>query len=275
MSSNIKYFFALIFFSLYAFASERIVTKSIEEFAKAVEKRAAEKPIEEILVVYDLDSTLLMMEQDLGSDQWYNWQADLIKSGRSKLAVATNFNELFQLQGMLFALGRMKSVEKSTPDVVKRLQQKKIKGIVLTSRGPNYRGDTEEELNAVGIEFLSSAFGPPAGFAGTFLPEGFSKPREISYMNGIIMGSGQDKGKLLRFLLKKTGVSFKTIFFLDDTLVNIENMESEFLKDTEVNTFHYIALDVREKAFKKNKRKAIREWNQLRPVLKSVYGYGF
>ena len=32
---------------------------------------------DQVLVVFDIDNTLLAMEQDLGSDQWYYWQKDL------------------------------------------------------------------------------------------------------------------------------------------------------------------------------------------------------
>ena len=31
---------------------------------------------ENILVVFDIDNTLLAMEQGLGSDQWYEWQKE-------------------------------------------------------------------------------------------------------------------------------------------------------------------------------------------------------
>ena len=33
----------------------------------------------QVLVVFDIDNTLLAMEQGLGSDQWYYWQKDLEK----------------------------------------------------------------------------------------------------------------------------------------------------------------------------------------------------
>ena len=32
-----------------------------------------------ILVVFDIDNTLMAMEQGLGSDQWYDWQKHLSK----------------------------------------------------------------------------------------------------------------------------------------------------------------------------------------------------
>ena len=37
---------------------------------------------DQVLVVFDIDNTLLAMEQDLGSDQWYYWQKDREKEGR-------------------------------------------------------------------------------------------------------------------------------------------------------------------------------------------------
>ena len=65
----------------------RVVDKSKE----LVEKYSKEN----VLVVVDVDNTLLAMNQDLGSDQWYNWQSGLLKDDPSSPdLVAADFQGL-------------------------------------------------------------------------------------------------------------------------------------------------------------------------------------
>lgn len=86
------------------------------------------------------------------------------------------------------------------------------------------------------------------------------------------MGSGQNKGKILKSILKKTGFKFKVVIFQDDTLKNIENMESELKDEIDLYTFYYTHELERVEKFNKDKSKASKEWQQLRPVIKSVFG---
>ena len=81
------------------------------------------------------------------------------------------------------------------------------------------------------------------------------------------MGSGQNKGQLLRGLLKKLNLQFKTIVFVDDTLKNVENIESEYKDDKSVYAFLYTHEEKRVKNFEKDKTQVWKEWNLLRPAL--------
>lgn len=260
-----------VFFNSVVFASERITIGHIENLREFISSKQTEVGVNNILVVYDFDNTLMAMNQDLGSDQWYNWQSELIKNKSSKNRVAEDKEKLFQINYRLFALSKMHPTEKQTVQVVKDIQEKKIKSIILTSRGPLYRNDTEIELNDVGLNFKNSAIGPEGGFASTYLPENLKDARPISYMDGILMGSGQDKGALLDSLLEKTKNQFKVIVFVDDTLKNIENMENQLSKKVDLYTFYYTHEEDRVLKFKKDKSKAIRDWNQLNRTLKAIF----
>ncbi len=256
----------------YASASERIITKTIDKMAAVVSEKKALVGADNILVVYDFDNTLMAMDQDIGSDQWYNWQSELIRNKKMKFAVATTRGGLFDVHYKIFALGKMHVVESQIPRVVKEIQQMKIKSIILTSRGSVLRNDVETELGDADMEFKSSAFGPSGGYPSTFLPEGIENAREISYMDGILMGSGQNKGKILKSVLKKAQAQFKVIIFLDDTLKNIENMENELKNEVELYTFHYTHEQDRVEQFNKDQSKAKREWQKIKPVIQTVFG---
>lgn len=261
-----------LIYTNYALASERITTKSFAQIQQFIAAKSAAVGVENILIVYDFDNTLMAMDQDIGSDQWYNWQSELLRAKKTKNAVATTRSELFEIHYKISALGKMHFVEAQIPEIVKSIQSLKIKSIILTSRGSILRNDIESELGAAELEFRKSAFGPEGGFPGNFIPEGLENAREISYMDGIIMGSGQHKGKILKAILKKTSNSFKTIVFVDDTLKNIENMENELKTDVDLYTFFYTHEQERVEKFSKDKNKAKLEWKRLKLAIDLVFG---
>ncbi|MFZ3229419.1 MAG: DUF2608 domain-containing protein [Pseudobdellovibrio sp.] len=265
------FFITIFVIPFFCLASGKVDTLKIEDIEKVALEKIASVGSENVLVIYDIDNTLLAMNQDLGSDQWFNWQADLVKAKKFKFAAAKTFNDLLALQKKLFALSSMHPVQKDTSEIVKRIQQQKIQSIVLTSRGVELRSDTERELKKANIDFSKSAFGPANGYAETFFIEGDESSKPISFMNGIIMGSGQNKGKVLKAILQKAEIKFKVILFADDTVSNIENIENEFSKDVDLYTFHYTHEDKHIKAFEKNKSKAIHDWRRLRPVLSEIF----
>ena len=219
------------------------------------------------LYIFDFDNTLMAMQQELGSDQWYNWQSELIQKNDKKYAVAKTKGELFDIQYKLFALGKMRPVEPETAQIVKSLQKNGYKVIILTSRGSEYRTDTEKELTSLDLNFIDSAIGPRGGILEPYLPDLISNPRLVTYQNGILMGSGQDKGLLIRDLLEKTGYKPNKIIFIDDTPKNITNVDKEFDKsELQVHVVQYDAELKNVKKFEKDKSKVIRHWKLLKPV---------
>lgn len=248
-------------------AAERITTKSLQDVQNYVSKKKNDNGAENILVIFDFDNTLMAMNQDLGSDQWYQWQSELLKVGNRKMAMVNNRAELFDLHYKLFALGKMHFVEKNTVQIVKDIQNMKIKSIVMTSRGYELRNDLETELAEGDLSFEKSAPGPEGGYAALFKPDGIENARAVSYQNGILMGSGQNKGKLLRAFLKKLNLKYKNIIFVDDTLKNIENVEKEYSEDSSVVVFYYTYEEERVKKFEKNKNQVLNEWKKVKPVI--------
>ena len=157
-------FFLLIFCSLGVFAtdglgqsaalqapvSSRIETANFGEVFTRVKELVESQGAENVLFVVDIDNTLLAMNQDLGSDQWFNWQSELLnKSPDSPDLVASDIEGLLRVQGTLFALSRMHPPEPMIPAVVQGVQLMECKSIVLTSRGPEFRDAAERSLRAV------------------------------------------------------------------------------------------------------------------------------
>ncbi len=250
---------------------------------------------ENVLVVYDNDNTLLAMNQNLGSDQWFHWQETLLddqakgKKVNPRELVAQKFSGLVDVQGYLFALSEMHPPQPSLPKMVAEIQAEHFPSIILTSRGVHFRDSLERELERQGYHFASDDRKLPGnGFTGTYLPYSLENPEEfgltkeevaawklraplpVSYWSGIYMVTGQNKGAVLRTLLHRTKASYKAIAFLDDQLKHCERMQKAFEKsDLELLTVRYSAEDKNVAAFEKgNKRDEIAGWDALKSYFK-------
>ena len=270
-------------------SSEEETVKFSDVFDR-VQREVDAHGVDNVLLVVDVDNTTLAMEQPLGSDQWYNWQYNFIfKDIQSPDRVATNLNELLQVQGVLFMLGRMRPPEPEIPDFIEKIQQLGCCSIVLTSRGPEFRPATERELKRNGYDFSDSALKIAEPTRGSFLPydktrpntDGLSKqelnslrePRPVSYSSGIMMTAGQHKGYMLRTLLARSQRTFRSVIFVDDHKKHTARMTEAF-KDSGIATacFHYVREQKNVKAFEKSNKKLVAEkWKTLNEAITKVF----
>lgn len=289
-------FFALLWAltSLTTFAGQSLVTSSFQEIEKKALELGKKHGESNVLIVLDIDNTILTMPQSLGSDQWFTWQYnDCIKMKKQETyCTGRNMGELLKLQGQLFALSKMIPTEADAPKTVKNLQSKGFKVILLTSRGPDYRNSTERELKRNGYDLRKSSIGPKGGYPATYIPYDMKnlklsgitkeeaavaklkKARKISYMNGVMMTSGLNKGIMLKSLLAKTKTKFKGIIFADDHEKHTKRMQAILgnKKDIELVTFRYGKIDPQVKSFNKSdKKEVIKAFNTFQKTLKTVF----
>ena len=261
-----------------------------------------------VLVVSDLDNTLLAMNQDLGSDQWYNWQRALAKEQPDhRDLVALQKMSLLEIQWLLYAISGMHPPEDKTVETIENLQQKKVTTLILTSRSPQVRDATERELKKNGYHFKRTAlsipqenknlgsycpFEPPAepkiGQKCTFSDDHQTKfkltpqtvtyiqekgVRPVSYAQGVFMTAGQHKGAMLKTILKKSKKHFKGIIFIDDASRHVEHMYESF-KNTEIEIVSYLYTREAEKVKKfeqGDKKNAKTSWNLFRETSNTVF----
>lgn len=280
-----------------AFAKATIIQSKEFSAVQVVTRQLAKKfSPSEILVVFDNDNTLLQMDGDLGSDQWFQWQTNLLETTNSA-KVASDFSGLLRVQGLLFTLGTMSPPGgKAQVEMALDIRQH-FPTIVLTARGCTYepgksssfRDATHRELKRNGYEFESSAIEPKAGFGGSFEPydagsiaklgltdaekkqmKVTDKPPRTCYNNGIFMTSGQHKGLMLRTLLQKTGNlnRFKAILAVDDKEKYCVQFEEAFHSKAEVHCVRYGAADGRVSAFEASDKKAVTQgWQTLKKAM--------
>lgn len=240
---------------------------------------------EAVLVAFDLDNTLLAKEADLGSDAWYVWQEALLKKpsphkqdltfedlgvpedlrlipdpGAGGTAVAQDLAGLLRIQGALYQAGPMRLTQPVVRDVVERIQGRGFPTLVVTSRGPAFRGPTMRELARNGLDFTSSAPGcpedvPPCAFSwrSADLARTFSEKERpclgdpsrltgerVLYERGVYMTAGQHKGAMLRLLLSRLQTRVSAVVFVDDTWKHLDRVRTAFaFQPVEVHAFYF------------------------------------
>jgi len=266
-------------------------TADFAEVGAAVVQYAHKVKPERILLVLDIDNTLLAMDHPLGSDQWFEWQRYLIDhEPDSEEKVADTFDGLLDAQGLLYNISHMHPPQENLPGMIRRLQALGIRTVVLTSRGPEFRAATERELRRNGYDFAKSAMPVHNIPSGSFLPYdpenpekdgltkaeldnfNLSKPRPITYENGIMMTSGQHKGAMLLTLLEDAKDDVDVVVYDDDNIKHVANVYAAVLsRGKEITAFHYTRENANMKKFDySNKKDVNRRWRKLSNVLEEV-----
>ena len=217
---------------------------------------------ENILVVFDIDNTLLAMEQDLGSDQWYHWQKDLEAEEPCSQRLV---NDRLAAQGALYFASAMRPTQPNAADQVRRLQDAGLRVIALSARGSDYRLATFRELRRNGFSFWPGAWPPAAGYVEAFQPEGL--PRPVRYEDGVVFAAGQDKGLVLQDLLKRSGEDAPLLIVMaDDKQDNLKAVMKAFSwTPTKVQAWRYTGEDANVQAF--DAEAAAGQWEALQPAL--------
>ena len=219
--------------------------KSLGEFETAIHAYVQQRD-DNILVVFDIDDTLLQSSSFFGGDTWYNWQRgrpiEHVSRGIENIADKDKIQCIFDKLGVFFELGQQMPTEAGAAGLVSRLQAK-YAVMALTSRAPGYRSGTERELIRANIDFSTSHLLP--GFQTlAFDFDDSGRSARVSYENGIAMTSGSNKGLVLQDLLGKLNRSYSAIFFIDDGKRNIDNMQVAWQnKKTFVDIYHYVGVD--------------------------------
>ena len=285
---------ALLGFAATAYYSYASDFRETDTFAPIVER--ARSYVEQygrgnVLFVVDIDNTLLAMDRDLGSDQWFEWQEYLLEhEPESPHLVADNFSDLLDVQGILFATGSMHPPEAEQPEQIAAIQEMGLDTLVLTSRGDDFRAATLRELKRVGYDFgptspairlfeangngryeTCSRFAPydinhPKRYG--LQPEevevfGLSdEPRQISYGDGVLMIAGQHKGAMLLVFLHLLDHEYDAVLYVDDHGRHVSRVYDALVRrGIEVTTYHYTHEDARVDRFAYGDKSCVtRQW---------------
>gem|GEM_PF-301514 len=240
-----------------------------EEVAWHVDSLTAVYGAEEVLLVFDIDNTLLVSDRSLGTPSWFTWQDSLINvNSDSPFRAAEDFSGLLDLQGLIYFLGRMHLTEELLPQLINQWHDDGHSTLVLTSREPTFNDATQRELSEAGFSFAAGQPGVDPEFRGVHLPYsmdelllcglteeeftgfGLNAPREIRYEDGVLMVAGQHKGAMLLILLAHCPEYFPAVVFVDDSHENVERVFDALEgRGIDINAFRYGAEDSMVEAF--------------------------
>ncbi|WNM63132.1 DUF2608 domain-containing protein [Candidatus Nitrospira neomarina] len=279
--------------------------ETFEEVEKKTSELIAKYGPTNVLVVCDLDNTLLAMNQDLGSVQWYDWQKTFASDHPDRVMLKDM--NLLEIQWLLYSNSGMHPPEQALPEILGKLQNKNVTTLILTSRSPPVRDATRRELVKNGYLLARTALNIPQENKNleSYCPfEPPSEPKEdqpctftdhhqgkyqltpqeinyiqtkgvrpVSYAQGVYMTAGQHKGAMLKTILTKSKKNFKGIIFVDDTNQHVENVYDSF-KETDIEIVSYLYTQEAEKVkfFEQgDKHNAKTSWKLFRETSNAIF----
>ena len=240
-------------------------THDLSVFAADVIRTAESAGKDRVLVVLDIDNTLLAMEQDLGSDQWYEWQKQQRKNSPCDLRVVA---DRLAVQGAVYFASAMRPTQADAAAQVREIQDLGLPVIALTSRGVAFRLQTFRELRRNGYDLRRNAIGPDGGWDEDFIPDHGIRPAR--YEDGVFLTTGQHKGAMLKDLLDKTGTPLPgVILMLDDKRDNLDAVSETFSAlGVPVRAWRYSGEDENVAGFDEDSSHGM--WQELLPAMETI-----
>ncbi|PWU16514.1 MAG: hypothetical protein C5B45_00300 [Chlamydiae bacterium] len=222
----------ILFFSIALFICSSIDAKIIEinYFNESIPYLT-----QDTLFILDIDDTLLVPKQMLGSDMWFE---DRIKQQKGSEAFEKTLNEWEGIRHFT----QMQIVEPGTQKTIEDLQKKKHIIIGLSTQSLTLSKVTFHQLISNQIDLRVTA--PQENYYFQ------NENKGVLYVNGILFTSGTSKGKALFQLLEKTKQRFKRIVFMNDKGSHLADIEKEAEKNhVEFFGLRYGYSDFRKKSF--------------------------
>jgi hypothetical protein len=228
---------------------------------------------------------------DLGGEAWYDWQNDEVKAGALD-KMAGGVDELLALQGALFFLFPMRATDPGLKDVLAELEKAGFPMIVITSRGSEFRFDTERDIARAGFPFERTGIALAPGRFWTYVPydinaieaSGFLSKKDaetfglkdampVSYRKGLLLTAGQHKGIVLRSLLHRSTAKIGAILYVDNKEIQLKRVADAFNGlGIEVKPVQYVGMETEDAAFKQDERRLDKAWFKWDALMRFVRG---
>lgn len=206
------------------------------------------------LVLLDIDDTLMIPVQSLGSDVWFRYRKEELEKGgiTSKEALEKALSEWEAIRH----LTKMKLVEPGIDQVVAKMQKEGFLIMGLTTQGLALATRTVQQLISLGIDLSLTAPSSENHY--------FQNNHGVLYRQGILFTSGTHKGKAILKFLREVELSPKKIVFINDKQTHLQEVEGEVEKagisfvglrysasDERVNAFDPAIAEIQFAPFKK------------------------
>ncbi|MDX8431496.1 MAG: DUF2608 domain-containing protein [Candidatus Algichlamydia australiensis] len=194
------------------------------------------------LILLDIDDTLLIPKQMLGSDIWFNYRwREYQKMGMSR---GDALEKSLAEWNAIRHLTEMEIVEPGTKEIISQMQDEGYTVMGLTTQGIAMATRTSMQLKDLGIHLVRTAPSKNGHYLNI-------NEHGVLFREGVLFTSGTPKGKALFALLYTLGYYPKEIVFINDKLAHLHDIEEE----AEKNKIKYCGLryaysDARKKAFR-------------------------
>lgn len=241
-----------------AIASTKVSSiNSYIELAGIIQEIQKDTLASDILMVFDIDDTLLTSTNDLGSVSWFEWQRRLLEDNKNKVGFVKDFDDLLYLQTKLFYLVEQKPIENNILDFIRTWSTNGININIETARSPDMYAITRKQFDLVGFSLSTNlndkAFKNYATFS--LCKDESINPKNMLYRDGVYFVGGQDKGLSFTCLMQNSNIKFKHILFIDDQEYNINNfcrnVSKEFYEN--LQCIHYKKNYHSQKDFQTNR----------------------
>jgi len=168
------------------------------------------------LVISDIDDTILIPLQMIGSDEWFSHRINKHRTDglQPNLALEKTVAEAQAVR----QLTQMKLAEPGTDKIIQALQKKGICVMGLTVQASAVAMRTNQQLKTSNVDLTVNALSKEDQY---FPLNG----QNMLYKNNILFTTGTSKGEALFTLLDKIKVTPKRIVFIDDKASNVADVE--------------------------------------------------
>jgi hypothetical protein len=227
-----------------------------------LEINSSQTKLNELLIVFDIDDTLLTAEQLLGSERWVQWY----KNNQTKLELLPC---RFDVASMHYEIGTMVPTEPNLNDRFNEIQNNHV--LLLTARSNKQRSATERELLRNKYYFSKNDRLPSQNDWSAII-QSENRRTKIVYRAGLMMVAGADKGKALMEFLKHNNLNYKKIIFADDKLHNLKNAYMAFENsETKLVNFYFSGKNIKKEMGQNEIDIAIAANNWIRDALKRFF----
>lgn len=173
------------------------------------------------LLLVDIDDTLILPAQMLGSDSWFESRIQSLKRAghHPSHAVKRTITEWIAIRHIT----KMKIVEEGTDHIVSQWQAQGVPLMALTSQGLATATFTKHHLKGAGFDLKKTA-----PFSSSHFLE--LNEQGILYTEGIMFAGGISKGTTLSRFFEHFHYLPKRIVFIDDKLSSLLEVE-QFAKE--------------------------------------------
>lgn len=214
-------FLCLFFSTISLVYGEIIETQKFQEITHYIDS--------ETLVILDIDDTILIPVQTLGTDVWFISRLEFYLQLEQDDSLALN-KALAEWEAVRH-LTKVKIVEEGTDEIIRAMQENKIKVMGLTTQGLALATRTALQLQSLSVDLSKTA----PSFEDHYFINGHNG---VLYRKGILFTAGTSKGDALMKFLDAIEYRPKRIVFINDKKTHLRDVE----KSVEIRGIPFIGL---------------------------------